>query len=366
MRVAVIGGGVVGLWSALHLLERGCSVTVVEPEDLRRYSASHNSAGILRVSHEDGFLAGSAFAGLKMWTALAREVGVTIERADVVMLYGNTDLARAERVVRNCEETGTRISLLTPNELKKTMPQIHCSDDMWGTLESTGGVVSASVILGKARAYLTKRGVMFVNDTVTSWNSESEVHVFLKADRLTLSADRLVIAAGVGSLQHLSTCLAGVIVTKIVSIDIFACTQRRVSQSTVILDQTNSHYYVCKQDGTLIVGSPAVTTEEWQFYESHIERKRKAEAERRFRYFRNYEYLHTRKAADGYTRNKCPIVEFLDANENVLLASGCSGAGFKLAPAIGLTVANLLCGQNGQRKDRMKGTGVSNCLSLQG
>jgi glycine oxidase len=131
MRVAVVGGGVIGLSVAWRLAGRGCAVTVYDPAP--GAGASHVAAGMLSPAGEAAYgereLTTLAAESARRWPAFAAtltaESGVDVGyRADGTLLVARTedDLAELRRHTRYQSALGFPVTPAGASELRTLEP----------------------------------------------------------------------------------------------------------------------------------------------------------------------------------------------------------------------------------------------------
>ncbi len=132
-RIAVIGGGVIGLSIAWRLAARGCAVTVYDPDPGR--GASHVAAGMLAPVGEAYFGEADLVAlmreSARRWPAFAAELAAATGldvgyRTDGTLLVARTedDLAELTRLLRWQASLGLTPEPLPASELRRREPRL--------------------------------------------------------------------------------------------------------------------------------------------------------------------------------------------------------------------------------------------------
>jgi glycine oxidase len=126
-RVAVVGGGVIGLAVAWRLRQRGCVVTVYDPDP--GAGASDVAAGMLAPAGEASFgereLAALLVESARRWPGFAAELGTDVGyRAEGTLLVARTDddLAELDRLLRLQSSYGLAPMALRSSELREREP----------------------------------------------------------------------------------------------------------------------------------------------------------------------------------------------------------------------------------------------------
>jgi (S)-2-hydroxyglutarate dehydrogenase len=127
--IAIIGGGIVGLATALHLTERHPqkSVVVLEKEaELAQHQTGRNS-GVLHsgIYYKPGSLkALNCRTGLRSMVEFCREEGVAHEICGkVIVATSEPELERLQRLFERGRENGIRCEIIGPERLRELEPQ---------------------------------------------------------------------------------------------------------------------------------------------------------------------------------------------------------------------------------------------------
>jgi len=89
LRVAIIGAGIIGLYSAYHLLKEGFEVDIYEARYKIGYSASTQNPGLLNVIQNpfNSFKTRLMLKGLKLHRKYSEDIGYNIMDAKLVLVY---------------------------------------------------------------------------------------------------------------------------------------------------------------------------------------------------------------------------------------------------------------------------------------
>ena len=127
-RVAIVGGGIVGLATAWQLLGRnpGTRVTVLEKEaDVGAHQTGHNS-GVLHsgIYYKPGTLrAANCRTGKRAMEEFCAEHGVPYDICGkVIVAISEPELPLLERIYQRGQENGVRCELIGPDRLKELEP----------------------------------------------------------------------------------------------------------------------------------------------------------------------------------------------------------------------------------------------------
>lgn len=143
--VAVIGAGVFGAWTALHLAKRRLRVLLVEA-----YGPAHSRASsggetrIIRMSYgADEIYTRWAQDSLRQWKELFAKTDERLFQRTGVLWLAGQDLARLSASMAALQRCGVKHESLQQAELGKRYPQVNFDGVGQGLLETESGVLMA-------------------------------------------------------------------------------------------------------------------------------------------------------------------------------------------------------------------------------
>jgi sarcosine oxidase len=191
--VAVVGGGVFGLSSALELARRGHAVAVLD-----RFGPGHpatSSTGAsrsIRTAYGDPFYVGLAYDALDRWAALESATGL-----DILHLTGQADLGwqpALDAIADSVSSAGGAIEPRRNAELRAALPELgpEAGD---GLYHRDAGTVLADTAMRALQAAVADAGVQLVFPEQAT-DIEVGSRVVITGDAHVIDADRVVVAAG--------------------------------------------------------------------------------------------------------------------------------------------------------------------------
>ncbi|MEP7121972.1 MAG: FAD-dependent oxidoreductase [Byssovorax sp.] len=211
MNVAVVGGGIFGQVIAWRLALRGHEVALIEPVGPGNAgSGSGDRSRIVRALYDDRGFAAAGHLGLALWSAWSRELGARlVETTGVAYFDRRGDDAAAtsfrswlSRGVANVRDLGGVAEEIAPDEAARRWPGVATSDLARVVLEPAGGFGRPALACRTiARASLATGLVAPVAATaervVLRGASVSGIVVRYRDRSLrTIAADAVVVAAG--------------------------------------------------------------------------------------------------------------------------------------------------------------------------
>jgi glycine/D-amino acid oxidase-like deaminating enzyme len=198
--IAVVGAGAFGGWTALHLLERGARVTLLDawgPGNSR--SSSGGETRIMRCTYgPDQPYTALAARALKLWRKyekrwkrqLLHPSGVLwmVSSADDEYERGSLPVLREERI---------KFQELSTAAMRKRWPQINFSDVRWGIFEPECGYLDARVSCQVVVDAFIDQGGSYRQLAVVAGNLEdAPLRSLNLSDGSQLKADHYVFACG--------------------------------------------------------------------------------------------------------------------------------------------------------------------------
>ena len=169
--VSVIGGGIIGSWAALHLLEAGADVTLIEQFPLPHTRGS--SHGLSRAFRFLGELELDRLDySLSRWHALEKSTGEPLFIKTGLLnfgLPGDSDLERFMAVLR---ESGRPVEWLGSEVIAARYPMLS-NPKQWGAaLDPNGGILIAHRCLNAVQSRFLALGGRIVTGRVESIDSQ--------------------------------------------------------------------------------------------------------------------------------------------------------------------------------------------------
>jgi sarcosine oxidase len=351
--VAIVGLGAMGSMAALELARRGRKVIGFDrfhPPHV--FGSSHGKTRIIREAYfEHPQYVPFVQRAYERWADLERESGRTLLVSTGGLMIGPPDGTLVAGARRSAVAHGLRYEDLPAEEVRRRFPVLEPGDHEVGLYEPRAGVLFPEDAVEAALGLAAAAGAEFHYDQpVTSWNAGEAITVRTSVDRY--SVDRLVVAAGAWMSGELPRARLSLRVARQVLFwfgalgDAAAVAPERMPIFMWEWAPAEMFYgFPDFGDGVKIaIHHQGETTDP-----DHVRRTvLPGEADR----LRGV--LATRiPAAAGPLRKSCVclytntpdgdfIVDRHPDDRRVVLASPCSGHGFKFAPALGEVLADLV------------------------
>jgi sarcosine oxidase len=208
VHIVVIGAGAFGAWTAHHLQTRGAHVTLVDvygPANAR--ASSGDESRIIRCGYGDDLIyAHWARRSLGMWRAVFERIAAP--RAPLFHPCGVLWLADGDDAYTRVTATSLQgeefpVEILEPRALRRRFPHIEGPDVRFGLFEPDCGVLMARRAIQSLVADLEERGVRVLRARVTAPDSHrsqgrrgDSLTQVKTADGSVLAAEGFVFACG--------------------------------------------------------------------------------------------------------------------------------------------------------------------------
>lgn len=262
-RALVIGGGIVGLGSALRLAQRGLSVTVLERGGFADSAASQAAAGILggqleahphRAMREMCLASREQYGDWVSELEEASNIDVGYQRCGSMRIALTAEEMRhLDDEIREQEASGLRVERLDSGDARKLEP--HLTADLVGAAWfADDGVVDPPAMLRATRLAAERAGASFREGAhvVRLIRDEGRTRGVVINDGSQLEADVVVLAAGSWSSLVQNTGLAEDHVRPVRGQMVELTVERPLQRC--VLDGPGA-YLSPRQDGRVLVGS---------------------------------------------------------------------------------------------------------------
>lgn len=350
-KVIVVGGGLIGLSIARGLTHRGVrDVLVLERAQLAG-GGTGKSSGIVRAHYGVPSVAKLSWNSVPTLEALGDEVG--FRQVGYSVIVGDENVAALEANIAMQQDLGIETEMIDVDRLSAMWPHMETGDVCAAAYEPRGGFADATQLALHFGRLARDRGATVRQNTPVArvlTRDDRAVGVELM-DGETIEADEVVVASGWWS-KHLLAPLG---------ID-FPCDAYRsellivdagepLRDLPVVSDLVSLQYCRVEGSGQFLVGNSDHDAPEDRFVDpdhySNIARDSTIEkyAEKighRFPGFPEPAVTHSYAGVYDVPPDWNPVIQRLTAVRGLTLAAGFAGHGFKMSPAVGDLVADLL------------------------
>jgi sarcosine oxidase/L-pipecolate oxidase len=351
--VSVIGGGIIGSWTALHLVEAGVRTTLFE-----QFPLPHTRGSSHGLSRAFRFLGELELArldySLARWQALEKEIGETLFIKTGLLNFGPPGDPDLEKYMAVLRDGGRPFEWLESETIAARFPMLKYSKEWGAAWDPNGGILIAHRCLNAIQSKFLALGGRIMTGRVELVKSQVGAGVQIKARSNTtgkidtLSFDRTVVCAGPWTAK-LVPQLTGLLRSLLTPVSYWRDPTGSYGASTgfpILFNARLTGVYglpSCEYHGLvkmLFHGGPETDpdTRDLASFKPHVKKVK--------RYVRDHlPLLDHRKPAIletcmyTLTPDNNPILDRLGGN--LVVACGFSGSGFKHSPATGWMLAAL-------------------------
>jgi len=351
--VIVVGGGVFGTAIVFSLAERRAgSVLLLEGRSLAAGSTGWTS-GLVRVHYTNPHEARLALVGSRVFRNFAERVGgeCGFRRTGFLRIVGVADRDNLLRNIEMLRAIGTDVTFLEPEEVRKLQPYLSVKGIGGAAHEPEGGYASGTDTARAFGAAAADRGVIVRQGvSVRGLRVTADRIIGVETSDGVLAAGRVVVAAGAWSIALLRQ--AGVhlpLRTKLVRAGLLLHPARMAGAEgdymTIIDDSTGTYFRPDRANRTEFA-----LRYEWDETPSYdpvsVSQEVLAEGAgylvKRVPAFLEAGLMRGWGAVEGYSPDGAPVLGAAPGIDGLYLAVGASGTGFKISPAVGIGMAELL------------------------
>jgi monomeric sarcosine oxidase len=163
--VIVVGGGIMGVQSAYHLALRGHSVTVLDQRDVpNQWAASGDHLRVFRLTYgKDSFYTEMALKALPLWLDLNAQSEETLLQQNGVLELATKDGGYEAQSMAVLKERKIRFEKLDPAKTRKLYPMYNPKAFKWALYHPDGGMVWASRSVAATASIAQRKGVKIRN-----------------------------------------------------------------------------------------------------------------------------------------------------------------------------------------------------------
>jgi sarcosine oxidase, subunit beta len=346
----VIGGGVIGASIAYALTSRGLKNVVLLEREALAGGASGLSSGLVRMHYTDEWNARLAWASFPILQHWGDFMGAPPVFTPIGMLYVVAP-EYAESLRRNVlmlQGIGVNTVTLGLEETRELQPFMNLADVGAAAYEPDAGYVNPADTVEGFRRRAQELGATFRQWTpVTEILGQGDRVAGVRTRSEVIQAPVVVVAAGAWTPRLLQT-VGSSFPVRVKGLDtaVVRCPAELAGHLSCI-DNLQGTYYRPDAGGLTIVGVPC---QEWDLDPDTASAGHRSEAAadaaqiltHRIPLMERAGLQKVYRAIDGYTPDRQAILDRAPEREGLYVATGFSGSGFKIAPAVGTCMAELI------------------------
>ena len=201
--VAVVGLGAMGSAAAHRLALRGQRVIGFDRfRPPHMFGSTHgDSRGIREAYYEDPSYVPFVRRAYDLWDELAQTIGQPLFQQTGALTLGARDASMVQGVLASAREHDIDVDLLDAPELRQRYPAILADDDLVGVLETRGGMIDIDTALNGQLDQAARHGAeLHFDEPVDRWLPQDmddlESPITIHTTNGTYEAERMVVTAG--------------------------------------------------------------------------------------------------------------------------------------------------------------------------
>lgn len=350
-RAIVIGGGLIGLSVARALTARGLSDVLVLERHQLASGGTGKSSGIVRAHYGVPSIAAMAWRSLPVFEELGAEVGFRQVGYTVIVGEENVEPLKANTAMH--QGLGVDVDLIDPDALSRLWPMMETGDVALASYEPRGGFADATQLaLHFGRVARDKGARIRQNAPVARIRTEGDkvTGVELVGGEI-LEADVVVVASGWWSKSLMADLGIDFPVEAYRSELIIVDAGEPLPDLPVVSDLVSLQYCRLEGSGQFLVGNSDHADFERKLVDPDSYSNKATEASimnyaekvmHRFPGFPEPAVTHTYAGVYDVPPDWNPVIAPVGGIDGLVLCAGFAGHGFKISPAVGNLVADLV------------------------
>ncbi len=358
----IIGGGIMGCSTAFQLAQRGLKVALIEKNGIGDGPTGKSSA-IIRQHYSNELTARMALHSLRVFQNFDERVGgeCGFTQTGFLMMVATEDKAGLEANIALQQRVGIQTEMLSAEETCNIMPALKTTDFIAAAHEPEAGYADPYLTVNAYAKAARRYGAQFFLDTEVRGVRFAGGKV-VGVDTTQASFDAPLVLNCTGAWGAQTAKMAGLDVPIDgcrVQVSFFRRPAGHEAAHPVVADFINAVYFRSETGGLTLVGlidpsEAAAIVNPDSFGEGVADAFVLESGER---LVARYPVMEQSRSTGGYaslyaiTPDWHPIIDELPAGSGFYTCSGFSGHGFKLGPAVGLMLADMVTGVSDPKFD---------------
>jgi sarcosine oxidase subunit beta len=352
----IIGGGIMGCSTALELSQRGLKVAMLERENIGSGGTGKSSA-IVRQHYSNELTARMALYSLRVFQDFEARIGGEsgFTENGFLAIVAAKDHAGLEANVSLQKRVGIQTELLQPEALHELMPGMVTSDLIAAAYEPESGYADPYLTVTSYAQAARRYGARILQDTPVTGLRFAGGKI-VGVDTPNGSFDAPLVLNSTGAWGARVAKLAGLdlpINSCRVQVAFIRRPAGHEAPHPVVADFIHATYFRSETGNLTLMGvidpSEAEAVVDPENFRQYMDEEFLLQTGEQV--IRRYPALERGESGGGYaslyaiTPDWHPIVDELPAGSGFFTCSGFSGHGFKLGPAVGLMMADMMTGK---------------------
>ena len=345
--ILIIGGGINGVMTAYFLVERGVRDIAIVEKYYPGSGGTYRCATGIRASFTSIEHVELMKRSIDLWPILSSKHDIPYARHGYIWLLSRErDVEMFSRIVEFHNQHGVPTRIISPEEISDMVPTINTEGLLAGVYDPLAGKASCFKALLNILAYVRERGVRVYDSTpVYKLVSRGDRIIGAETSRGFIEADKILVAAGYGSRDLLKTAGIDLPLHNLPKHALITEAFKPLFKP-LLIDWSTASYIVQVLHGGFLIGA-SVKEEPDTKPMNRIEYLHLA-VRIWTKYFPWLPYVHILRYWTGYyvmTPDHHPVIGKVDKYENLYVATGFSGHGFMMAPAVGEAMSQIILGE---------------------
>ena len=346
-QTAIVGGGLMGCWTAFFLRRRGHSVTVIEKGNVGGQASGVNF-GNLRIQGRHPSQYPLALRAQELWERFDELIGEDCEIASTGHLYLAHDAQQAETLRKYASEAnahGLEVTLLAPPDIRQRWPWLvedivaasfSARDSSANPRLATPAVARAAAGIGAE--ILERTRVLSIEKSRTGFTVTTDRGIAIESDHLVNAAGAWAndIAAmfgetapmfAAGPPQFVTEPLPSFIAPSVQSVDGRVIFRQVARGNVVVAGYPRGPSDIVRNRAPV---PPAKTLNTMQRLGEVVPALKAAHV------------IRVWSGIEGYIHDMLPVISRSETTDNLIHAFGFCGHGFQLSPGVGLALSELI------------------------
>lgn len=343
--LAIIGGGITGLFTAVTLVEQGYKSIVILEKSYVGSGGTFRCATGIRASFTSREHVEVMKRAIELWPQLAKKLGFPYRRDGYLwLLTRDEDVELFRRVVEFHHSLNVPTRIVDPSEVKEIVPSINNKGILAAVHDPLAGKASVFQTVVNSLVYLKQRGISVHERVEATRILRENGKLVVETSRGRIEANKILVAAARGTVDLLKSIGVELPIRNLAKHALVTEVFKPVIKP-LIIDWSSSSYIVQLIHGNIYIGADIPEKYDEPAASRYLFLEKAASVW--VKYFPWLSEVYVLRYWTGYydmTPDHHPIIGPLDEDENILVAAGFSGHGFMMAPAVAEALAFYILG----------------------